>query len=119
MIRIDDSKKVVPSKRLWAMAQWSRFVRPGAVRVSASGGPSGSKVSAFKNVDGKIAVQVIAGTSAQTVTVKVGGLVAKKGSAWVTDNSRDLNEIASTVGTDGTVSASVPARAMVTFLLEE
>jgi len=119
MIRIDDSKKVVPSKRLWAMAQWSRFVRPGAVRVGASGGPSGSKVSAFKNTDGKIAVQVIAGTSAQTVTVKVSGLVAKKGSAWVTDNTRDLSVLTSTLASDGTISASVPARAMVTFLLEE
>lgn len=43
---------VNPSGRLWAYAQWSRSVRPCAVRIATSGAPSGVKTSAFKNVDG-------------------------------------------------------------------
>ena len=76
MIRIsDDKKQVIPSKRLWAMANWSRFVRPGAVRVGTSGGPSGAKVSAFKNVDGTVSVQVIqGGTGSGTVTSSPAGI---------------------------------------------
>ncbi|KAJ4367659.1 hypothetical protein N0V83_007244 [Neocucurbitaria cava] len=121
LIRIsDDKKQVIPSKRLWAFANWSRHVRPGAVRVSASGGPNGSKVSAFKNVDGTVSVQVIqGGTGAGAVTVKVNGFTAKAAKAWITDNSHDCDEQVATVAADGgSVSAQVPARSMVTFVLE-
>ncbi|KAF2747216.1 glycoside hydrolase family 30 protein [Sporormia fimetaria CBS 119925] len=121
MIRIsDDKKSVIPSKRLWAMANWSRFVRPGAVRVATSGGPNGAKVSAFKNVDGTVSVQVIqGGASGGMVNVKVGGRFTATGvKAWVTDNTRDVAELASTLGSDGTGSANVPGRSMVTFVFE-
>ncbi|KAF2185303.1 glycoside hydrolase family 30 protein [Zopfia rhizophila CBS 207.26] len=119
LIRITDDKKVNPSKRLWAFANWSRFVRPGAVRVGTSGGPSGAKVSAFKNMDGTVSVQVISGSgSASTVNVKVSGFTATSAKAWITDNSHDVDEQISTLGSDGIVSASVPGRSMVTFVLE-
>jgi O-glycosyl hydrolase len=121
LIRIsDDKKSLIPSKRLWAFANWSRHVRPGAVRVGTSGGPSGAKVSAFKNVDGKIAIQVIqGGTASATVTVKVNGFVAKAAKAWITDNTHDCDEQAAKLATDGSsVSAQVSGRSMVTFVLE-
>ncbi|KAF2260847.1 putative endo-exoxylanase [Lojkania enalia] len=120
LIRISDDKRTVtPSKRLWAFANWSRFVRPGAVRVGTSGGPSGAKVSAFKNVDGWFSVQVIqGGTGSGTVNVKVNGFTAKSAHAWITDESHDVSEIAVNVGSDGTVSATVPGRSFVTFVLE-
>ncbi|KAF2469905.1 putative endo-exoxylanase [Lindgomyces ingoldianus] len=122
LIRIaDDKKSLIVSKRLWAFANWSRFVRPGAVRVGASGGPSGGKVSAFKNLDGSVSVQVInGGGSAGAVSVKVagGGFTAKSAKAWITDNSHECDELTSELGTDGSVSASVPARSMVTFVLQ-
>jgi hypothetical protein len=89
-------------------------VRPGAVRVATSGGPSGAKVSAFKNADGKIAVQVIqGGTAAGTVAIKVNA------QAWITDNTHDCEEQTVTLVADGSgVSAQVPGRSMVTFVLE-
>ncbi|KAF2833078.1 hypothetical protein CC86DRAFT_338215 [Ophiobolus disseminans] len=121
LIRIaDDKKSVIPSKRLWAFANWSRHVRPGAIRVGTSGGPSGAKISAFKNVDGKIAVQVIqGGNGAGAVTVKVNGFVVRTVKAWITDNSHDCDEQTATLATDGgSVSAQVPGRSMVTFVLE-
>lgn len=94
-------------------------MRPGAVRVGTSGGPSGARVSAFKNVDGNVAVQVIqSGTGSGSVSVKVEGFAAKSAKAWLTDNSHDCDEQAATVGSDGSVSANVPARSMVTIVLE-
>jgi O-glycosyl hydrolase len=119
MVRIsDDKKSVIPSKRLWAMANWSRFVRPGAVRVGTSGGPSGAKVSAFRNVDGTVSVQVIqGGTASGSVSVKVGGFTAGSVKAWVTDNTRDVGELPATLAADGSASANVPGRSMVTFVL--
>jgi len=94
-------------------------VRPGAVRVGASGGPSGSRVSAFRNVDGSLAVQVIqGGTVTGAVTVQVSGFVATAAKAWITDNGHDCDEIVATVAADGgSVSAQVPGRSMVTFVL--
>jgi hypothetical protein len=94
-------------------------VRPGAVRIGASGGPSGSRVSAFRNVDGSLAVQVIqGGTVTGAVTVKVNGFVAATAKAWITDNGHDCDEIVATLAADGgSVSTQVPGRSMVTFVL--
>jgi O-glycosyl hydrolase len=65
---------VTASARMWAMAQWSRYVRPGALRVATSGSTSTLKTSAFKNTDGTASIQVInMGSSAQAVSIAVSG----------------------------------------------
>jgi hypothetical protein len=94
-------------------------VRPGAVRIGASGGPSGSRVSAFRNMNKSLAVQVIqGGTATGAVTVKVNGFVAVSAKSWITDNGHDCDEIVATLAADGSsVSAQVPGRSMVTFVL--
>ncbi|KAK4143942.1 glycoside hydrolase superfamily [Dichotomopilus funicola] len=119
LIRVVNGQ-VDPSKRLWAMANWSRFVRPGAIRVSSSlAGGSGVKTTAFLNANGTVAVQVINSGGDQTVSVAVGGgFVVGSASAWVTDNTRDCDEVEVAVGADGTVTGNVPFRSMVTFLLQ-
>lgn len=104
------------SKRLWAFAHYSRTVLPGAVRVGTSGGSF--KTTAFKNVDGSVAVNIInTGTSATSVSVAITGLNATAANAWITDNTHDMPTQAVTVGTDGSVSGSIPARAMVSFVI--
>ncbi|KXX81852.1 Glucuronoxylanase XynC [Madurella mycetomatis] len=109
MIRVVNGR-VDPSKRLWAMANWSRFVRPGAVRVGASG--SGVRTSAFENVDGAVAVQVINSGGERAVTIN-----AATATAWVTDNTRDCDQITASVDASGRVTGNVPSRSMVTFVL--
>ncbi|KAK4184749.1 glycoside hydrolase superfamily [Podospora australis] len=127
MIRVTAQKTVDPSKRLWAFANWSRFVRPGAVRVGTSGG-SGLRVTAFRNTDGMVSVQVINNNSgaAKPVSISLSGtspggagtFAAGRAVGWVTDNSRDCNEITAEVNAAGNVvTGSVPARSMVTFVL--
>lgn len=120
LIRIaDDKKSVIPSKRLWAMAHWGRYVRPGAVRVGTSGSVSGAKVSAFKNVDGRVVVQVVQGGGAASVGVKVNGYVVKSAEARVTDETRACEKLEVVVpGDGGSVSAQVPGKSLVTFVLE-
>ncbi|KAH8901600.1 glycoside hydrolase [Thozetella sp. PMI_491] len=111
------NKAVEPSKRLWAMANWSRFVRPGAVRVGASGG--GVRTSAFLNLDNTVAVQVINSGSERSITINISGgnFTAASAAAWVTDNTRDCSQITASVDTTGKVSGSVPSKSMVTFVL--
>lgn len=113
MVHINGAK-VEASKRLWALGQWSRFVRPGAVRVGVSGGSGGLKTAAFRNVDGSVAVVVINSGNAAKVGVKVQGRVSAK--AWVTDNTREIGELAATFA-DGVASVEVPSRSMATVVL--
>lgn len=133
LIRINNNV-VYPSKRLWAMANWSRGIRPGAVRIGSSsggggggggggfgfggGGGGGLKTTAFQNVDGSISVQVINGGGETTATVSVSGGEFDAGSvkAWVTDNTHDCDPIEATLEA-GSVTGNVPGRSMVTFLM--
>jgi O-glycosyl hydrolase len=119
MVRIANNA-VTPSKRLWAMANFSRFIRPGAVRVGVSGAPSGIKTTGFRNVDGRVSVQILNSGSERQVTIAItggaGGFVAQNATGWVTDNTRDCNEIKVAIDA-GKVTGSVPSRSMVTFVL--
>ncbi|MCK2220333.1 hypothetical protein MF672_042010 [Actinomadura sp. ATCC 31491] len=55
----EDARDYRVSKRLWALAAWSRFVRPGAVRIEAVPARAALRVSAFRNLDGSRAVVVL------------------------------------------------------------
>ena len=52
-------EKFSVSARLWAFARFSRFVKPGAVRVEAASNLAFVGTSAFPNQDGRLAVQLI------------------------------------------------------------
>lgn len=118
LISINADNSYTVSKRLWAFAQWSRFVRPDATRVGTTASIASVVTSAFRNVDGSVAVQVI-NNGASAVSVAVKGVATTGGSAsgWVTDNTRDMGVLTVTRGADGTVSGVVPARAMVSFVI--
>lgn len=122
MVKVDQQSpyNIEVSKRLWAFANWSRFVRPGAVRVGSSGG-SGVKSAAFRNVDGSVAVVVIStGAAASAVSIKVSGgdgAVPTAARAWVTDATHDCAETTVSVAADGTLSGSVAARSITTYLI--
>lgn len=112
------------SKRLWAMAQFSRFIRPGAVRVGVTGSASGLSTSAFVNADsapvyaGALVVPCLnTGSASQSVTLNLKGYNGTAVSAWVTSQSQEMVNMAATLGTDGTVTATVPGRSFVTFLI--
>ncbi|KAB5570064.1 glycoside hydrolase superfamily [Coniochaeta sp. 2T2.1] len=118
LIKVDNSTNTIEvSRRLWALANWSRFVRPGAVRVGSSGG-SGVKTAAFRNVDRTVAVVAIStGSSASSVSIKVSGLTPASVGAWVSDGTHNCEKTAATLGADGTVSGSVAGRSITTFLI--
>ena len=55
LIEINGSS-VIPSGRLWAFANYSRYVRPGAVRIGATSSNSAVDLTAFRNTDGSVAI---------------------------------------------------------------
>jgi O-glycosyl hydrolase len=118
LIKVDNSTNTYEvAKRLWAFANWSRYVRPGAIRVGTSGGPSGLKLAAFKNVDGSIAVVAISsGASAASVSIKISGATPTAVEAYVSDNTHNCEKTAATVA-DGTISGSVAGRSITTFFV--
>lgn len=112
-----DGQTVTPSGRLWAFAMYSRFVRPGAYRVSTSGSVSGVGLAAFKNTDGSVVVVFTnTGGSAQSVTITISGLTPSSATAYLTDNSHSVAITASTLSA-GALTVSIPAHAVVSVVL--
>ncbi|OJJ44711.1 hypothetical protein ASPZODRAFT_71134 [Penicilliopsis zonata CBS 506.65] len=110
---------VVPSKRFYAFAQFSRFVRPGARRVEAASSNPVVTVSAFRNQDGTLATQVINNaTSSYEIDVKVDGLeTGVSVQPYLTNNEYDLEPLAEIRTTEnGTFKGRVPARSMISFV---
>ena len=133
LIRIysDDGMKTghaVDSKLMWAMGNYSRFVRPGAVRLSVKAydkdgnevsegdtRPYGAMLSAYRNKDGKLAVVAINySESLLPISIKVDG----NGRNWKLYRTSDISaESLAPVGTAGTEITLTPRS--ITTLVEE
>jgi O-glycosyl hydrolase len=77
------------SKRYWAFAAFGRYIRPGAVRVGASSPVSGLEVSAFRNKNGSVVVEVL-NNSATALPISVQGVDLTGASAYLTDQTGSL-----------------------------
>ena len=80
------------SKRGYMMAQFAKYVRPGAVRVECTEQPSnGVYVSAYKNTDGKIAVVAInSGNDSYAQFFSFNGLTIKRVDRYRTSQYENL-----------------------------
>ena len=108
---------VATSGRLWAFASYSRFIRPGAVRIrtTTSGGDS-LDVSAFRNSNGSIAVVVLnSAHSRQVATVSLGRLRAARVTPYLTDASHDVAPQTPIAVTNSAFSATLPPRSLLTY----
>jgi glucuronoarabinoxylan endo-1,4-beta-xylanase len=109
------------AKRLWAFANYSRFVRPGAVRIGASTSDSTLDVTAFKNTNGTLAIVVLntassdtaASFSLQNTGVANGAMVTP----YLTNASNNTAAQAALTVSGGSFSATVPARSLVTYTI--
>ena len=112
-----DATTATPSGIFWAFAMWSRHIRPGATRVSASGSPDGVTTGAFQNADGSIVLVLTnAGSGSQTASVSFQGVSPTDASAWVTDNNHTFESTDANLS-GGSVEVSVPAKGVVTVKL--
>ncbi|KAL1837549.1 hypothetical protein VTJ49DRAFT_3652 [Mycothermus thermophilus] len=122
LIRVDNTTNTYEvSRRVWAFANWSRYVRPGAVRVGTSGAPGGVRAAAFRNVDGTVAVVAISSSgSPASVTIRLSGSGVSGVSAvraYVSDNTRNCENTPASVAADGSITGSVAARSITTFYI--
>jgi glucosylceramidase len=108
------------SKRLWAMAAFSRFIRPRAFRVNASAVDPSLQVSAFRNQDGSKVIEIIntATTAIDTHLRLDPGTAAARATSYVTDTDHSVaqEDVAHVNGRD--LSVNLAPRALTTVVLQ-
>ncbi|MFC4498880.1 MULTISPECIES: glycoside hydrolase family 30 protein [Streptomyces] len=108
------------SKRLWALAGYSRFVRPGATRIAATTPDADLRLSAFRNTDGTLTVVALnAGTGAQQVSYSLRntGITTGTATPYLTNGSSSMARQPAVAVNGGSLTATVPARSLVTYTL--
>ena len=114
-----DTTNNVWSKRLWVLGNYSRFVRPGFVRVNTSGTvPSGAYVSAYQNpADGTVAVVAINTNSSTTpLSLYISGVVPCSITPWVTSAADSLASKSAITVSNARFSATLDAQSVTSFV---
>lgn len=112
---------IVDSKLLWALGNYSRFIRPGAVRLNVADqnaheatDPWGLMCSAFRNADGQDVVVVINYADTDTTT-SISGLNDGSWTAYRTSDAEgeSLKPVAQL---KNLINLTIPKRSITTFL---
>src|SRR5580692_4984213 len=117
----DDGSPHKPTKRLYAMGNFARFVRPGYSRIDVSTAhvPSGVSVVAFTNAadNTTVVVAINTNTASATVPLFVGGTEwPAQVTPWVTSSSASLASQTSIPLTGARFSATLAAQSVTTFV---
>jgi len=114
-----DTGRKVWTKRLWVLGNYSRFVRPGYMRVSTSGTvPSGVLVTAYQNpADGTVVVVAVNNnTSTTPISLYVSGAVPCAVTPWVTSATDDLASRSTITISSARFSATLDAQSVTSFV---
>jgi O-glycosyl hydrolase len=109
---------LTPTKRFFALASYSRFIRPGAARIAATSGNSALSVSAYKNTDGSVVIEVLnTGTSGASAafTVANTGLSSGTVTPFLTNGGNSIAAQTAVPLNGGAFTATVPARSLVAY----
>lgn len=108
----------VPAKRMYALGQFSRFVRPNYYRIGVSG-PSPLEISAYKDSVSPhfalVAINSGAAPISQVFTLTNFNAVGVV-TPWITSSSQSLAVQTAVAVTNQTFSYVVPAMSIVTFV---
>ncbi len=120
-----DAPWIQLAANFWAFSQWSRFIRPGAVRVGTTNSSLGAVLSsAYINRDGSVVVQIITngdeGVSLGLDVPRQGGRQYVEVASWLTDNANNMTTGVATQVPEagGHVKGEIPRRSLVTFVVK-
>jgi len=120
LIQINGST-VLTSARLWAFANYSDFIRPGAARIGATSPNSAVELTAYKNTNGTVAIVALnTATSADPITYTLSGTSTPNGATvtpYLSNASNDTAAQTPTTVSGGAFSATIPARSLVTYVI--
>ncbi|MNZ48589.1 Glucuronoxylanase XynC precursor [compost metagenome] len=101
------------------MAHFSKFVRPGYVRVDATKNPNTNVyTSAYKGDNKVVIVAVNKSTSAVSQNFNLQNGTISKVSSWITDSRRNLAAGATINASSNSFAAQLPAQSVTTFVAE-
>ena len=107
-----------PAKRLYALGQFSRFVRPNFHRISAATPQTAALVSAYKDAASPGFAVVTINPSAADIaqTFVLTNFTANSVTPWITSSSLSLVKQTSLLVTNSTFTYSLPPMSVVTFV---
>ena len=111
--------QTTPAKRLWAIGNYSRFVRPGFVRIDATATPqAGVLVSAYKQTSsGNFAIVVINhNASSVSQGFSLVGFTTSSVAPWITSASLNLIQQSNMSVSGNSFSYTLPADSVTTFV---
>jgi glucuronoarabinoxylan endo-1,4-beta-xylanase len=116
---LSQSNALLP--RAWAMGNWSRFVRPGFVRIGATAQPQENVyVSAFADPAGTrlvvVAFNTLTNERRQDFTI-AGGTTAQV-TPWMTATGKNLEQQSPVGVTDGAFTYVLPGKSVTTFVAD-
>ncbi|MDR0301615.1 MAG: hypothetical protein LBI04_04780 [Treponema sp.] len=118
LITVVDGETVIAAKRLYALGQYSRFIRPGWVRIESDTSPKfGVYSSAYRNPKtDEIAIVLINDrTAANAFSVDLGGEEFSEVSAWRTSATEDLKSLGKQKTAKGIINVKLPAKSITTL----
>jgi O-glycosyl hydrolase len=118
LINIVDGETIKTSKRLFALGQFSRFIRPGWFRIENSDSPKyGVYVSAYRNPKTKeIAVVLINDRMADhTLSLDLSGAEFSEISAWRTSANEELKSLGKQKSSKNTLNIKLPSKSITTL----
>ena len=121
LIRLDGTT-LRPTKRYYTFVNYSRFIRPGAVRIGATSTDDALKVSAYRNAQGPMVVVALnTATTDMTLPYTLDGVGVRRGSVtpYLTNAGNDTAAQPPVPMRDGVFTATIPARSLVTFVVNE
>jgi O-glycosyl hydrolase len=113
----DGNQNIYLTKRFYVLGQYSKYVRPGAVRYGVSGSPSGVQTMAFWRSGQWTVVATNTNTSATTLSLNLGSGSLTSAGAYQTDASENMASISAPGISSSTISASLPAQSVTTYVL--
>ena len=118
LINITDGETITTSKRLFALGQFSRFIRPGWFRIESGDSPKyGVYTSAYRNPKTKeIAIVLINDRMADNVLLlDLSGTEFSEISAWRTSANEELKSLGKQKITKNTMSVKLPQKSITTL----
>jgi glucuronoarabinoxylan endo-1,4-beta-xylanase len=108
------------STRLWAFTAYSRFIRPDAVRVPARAADPNVNITAFRNADGSMVVELLNTGTADVRTAFTTDTPVYRVSTYLTNEAHSV-DLMSDIRTPGAHSlpAQLPARSLTTLVLSK
>lgn len=105
------------SKVGYIMAQYAKYVRPGAVRVDATRKvQTDVYTAAFKKADSIVVVSVNRATSSKTVSYSVAGMTATTGKKITTSGTKSLTDDGNVAVTSGDFSTTLDPQSISTMV---